>query len=87
MNIVWDPVYVVNLALCVVILALGMGGWRRSGKSSILYVGIAFGLFGASHLATLIGLKYSLENTLVVVRTLAYLLVAFALYQIAYRAK
>jgi uncharacterized membrane protein len=87
MNLVWDPIYFVNLVLCVIILVFGLVGWRRSGKSSLLYLGVAFGLFGVSHLATLIGLKYSLENALVVVRTLAYLLVAFALYQIAFRAK
>ena len=87
MNVVWDPVYVVNLVLCVIILALGLIGWRGSGKTFPLYVGIAFGLFGLSHLVTILGLKDSLETALIVVRTLAYLLVAFALYQVAFRAK
>ena len=87
MNVVWDPVYVVNLVLCVIILALGLIGWRGSGKAFPLYLGIAFGLFGLSHLATILGLKDSLEAALIVVRTLAYLLVAFALYQVAFRAK
>ena len=87
MNVVWDPVYVVNLVLCVIILALGLIGWRGSGKTFPLYVAIAFGLFGLSHLVTILGLKDSLETALIVVRTLAYLLVAFALYQVAFRAK
>jgi hypothetical protein len=87
MNIVWDPTTVVNLVLCVIILAFGLLGWRRSGKMFSLYIGIAFGLFGLSHLATILGLKESLETAMIVVRTLAYVLVAFALYQLAFRTK
>ena len=87
MNIVWDPIYVVNLILCIIILAFGLMGWRRSGKTFPLYIGIAFGLFGLSHLATLLGLKNSLSGVLIVVRTLAYLLVAFTLYQTAFSSK
>jgi hypothetical protein len=52
-----------------------------------IYVGIAFGLFGLSHLATILGLKESLEAALIVVRTLAYLLVAFGVYQVALGTK
>ncbi len=87
MNFVWDPIYVVNLILCIVILTFGLMGWRRSGKKFPLYIGIAFGLFGLSHLATLLGLKSSLSAILIVVRTLAYLLVAFTLYQTAFSSK
>ena len=87
MNVVWDPIYVVNLVLCAIILAFGLIGWRRSGKAFALYVGIAFGLFGLSHLATILGLKASLEAALIVVRTLAYLLVAFGVYQVAFGTK
>jgi uncharacterized membrane protein YhfC len=85
MNFVWDPIYIVNLVLCVVILAFGLIGWRRSGKRFPLYIGVAFGLFGLSHLATILGLKEALETALIIVRTLAYLLVAFTLYQVAFR--
>jgi len=87
MNVVWDPIYLVNLVLCAVILGLGVADWRRSRKLFTLYVGIAFGLFGLSHLATILGLKDSLEAALIIIRTLAYVLVAFALYQAAFRTK
>ncbi len=86
MNIVWDPMTTINLILCVVILAFGVIGYQRSGKAFPLYIGIAFGLFGLSHLATILGLKDALEVVLIVVRTLAYLLVAFALYRVAFRS-
>jgi len=87
MSVVWDPMSIVNLVLCAIILVFGLVGWRRSGKAFPLYVGIAFGLFGLSHLATILGLKESLETVLIVVRTLAYVLVAFALYKVAFHTE
>jgi hypothetical protein len=89
MNIVWtpDPIYIVNLILCIIILIFGIVGQRRSGKSYPLYIGIAFGLFGISHLATLLGLKDAFPTILIIIRTCAYLLVAFALYLTAYKSK
>jgi hypothetical protein len=62
-------------------------GWRRSSRIFPLYIGIAFGLFGLSHLATILGLKASLEVPLIVVRTLAYLIVVFTVYKIAFGSR
>ncbi len=87
MNFVWDPIYAVNLVLCILILIFGMIGYRRSKSNIPLYIGMAFGLFGLSHLATLMGLKDALEITLVIVRTLAYLVVVIALYLAAFAKK
>lgn len=83
----WDPLYGVNLALCVIILLLGVWSYRKKKNETGLYVGIAFGLFGISHLATLLGYKDSLETVLIGVRLLAYLLVAAALYKIAVKTQ
>ena len=82
-----DPITLVNLILCILILAFGLLGYQRSKSIISLYVGIAFGLFGVSHLATLLGLKDSLSVALVVIRTLAYLLVAYTLYLGAFTSK
>lgn len=82
MSFTWDPMYVVNLVLCIIILALGCWGYRKTEDRVPMYVGIAFGLFGVSHLVTLIGLKEALETVLIVIRTLAYLIVVFALYKV-----
>lgn len=84
---VWDPIYVVNLILCIIILAFGVVGYRRSRNVFPLYIGIAFGLFGLSHLATLLGLKESLKVALIVVRTLAYLIVVYTVYTAAFGSK
>ena len=80
-----DPIYLTNLVLCVIILVLGILGYRNSGDKSPLYIGIAFGLFGVSHILTLLGLKEAFTIYLLVIRTIAYLLVAFTLYWVAFK--
>ncbi len=80
-----DPIYLTNLILCVIILALGIIGYKKGGNKTPLYIGIAFGLFGVSHLLTLLDLKETLTTFLIVIRTLAYLLVIFTLYRVAFR--
>ena len=85
MALVLDPIYIVNLTLCSIILILGIFGYRKKGNPVPLYVGIAFGLFGVSHAATILGLKNELEVPLIVIRTVAYLAVVFALYKILNR--
>jgi hypothetical protein len=79
--------YVINLVLCVVIFIFGLMGWRRSGKVFPLYIGIAFGLFGLSHLATMLGQAAQLEVPLIVIRTAAYLIVVYAVYKVAFGSR
>jgi uncharacterized membrane protein YhfC len=76
-----DPITTVNLVLCIIIVLLGYWGYQKKKNSIMLYIGIAFGFFGISHLATLLGQRAALEEILIVVRTIAYLLVIFALYK------
>jgi hypothetical protein len=78
-----DPIYVVNLVLCVVILLLGYWGYRKRRTVVPLLIGVAFGLFGISHLLTLFGLAGDWASLLIVIRVLAYLTVIFALYKYA----
>jgi hypothetical protein len=82
-----NVIYVINLVLCAVILVFGFMGWRRSGKAFPLYIGIAFGLFGLSHLATILGMAASLEVLLIVIRTAAYLIIVYAVYKVAFGSK
>lgn len=79
----WDPIYVVNLLLCIIIVALGYWGYKKSKDMVPLYVGLAFGLFGVSHFAILLGLRETLGSILIAIRSLAYLIVIFALYKVA----
>jgi uncharacterized membrane protein (UPF0136 family) len=73
---------VVNLILCLVILALGIWAYIKKKYDVPLYIGIAFGLFAISHLLKLVGLAAGLATLLIVVRIIAYLLVIYALTRI-----
>ena len=78
----WNPIITVNLLLCIIILALGIWGYSKKKGDVPLYIGIAFGIFGISHLLTLLGLAAGLTAFLTAIRLIAYLLVVFALYRI-----
>ncbi len=80
MNLNPDPIVITNLLLCIVILTLGIYEYSRTRSRVELYVGTAFGLFGVSHLLTLLGMAAALSVFLIVIRLLAYLLVIYALY-------
>lgn len=79
MAIEWDPVLFVNLVLCIIIVVLGLLLYRKSHEPLPLYIAAAFGLFGISHAATLLGFKVPLTLPLIVIRALAYILVIYAL--------
>jgi uncharacterized membrane protein (UPF0136 family) len=76
----WDIVALVNLILSVLIVVLGIWAYVKTKSRVVLYVGIAFGLFGISHLLSLIGLRTGLTMPLIIIRALAYLIVIYALY-------
>ncbi|MGD2248838.1 MAG: hypothetical protein PVF58_10575 [Candidatus Methanofastidiosia archaeon] len=80
-----DPIYVVNLLLCIIIVILGYWGYKKSNDNVPLYIAFAFGLFGLSHLSILLGLKETLGTVLIIIRLLAYLTVVYALYTVAKR--
>ena len=80
--VVWDPITFLNLILCIAIVVLGYIGYQRKGSPTALYIGLAFGLFGISHLVFLLGYRDPLEVVLMWIRTLAYFIVAVALMKI-----
>ncbi|SCG86676.1 hypothetical protein [Methanobacterium congolense] len=84
MAFVWDPVSVLNLLFCILIVILGYWAYRQKENVVALYIGLGFGLFGISHIAVLLGSQSS-EISLLVVRTLGYLVVIFAMYKTAFQ--
>ncbi len=82
-----DTVVLTNLILCIIILSMGIWEYIRTRSRVELYVGAAFGLFGVSHLLTLLGLSAGLTVPLIIIRLLAYLLVIFGLYTAIARKK
>jgi uncharacterized membrane protein (UPF0136 family) len=85
--IYWDTMTFLNLTLCVVTLVVAIIGYQRSKSRAVLSVGVAFGLFGLSYLVMLFGLHEAFYVILILVRTLAYLLVLYALYLTAFQGK
>lgn len=80
-----DTITLVNLILCVIIVVFGCVGFKKAKDKWPLYIAISFGLFGLSHLLTLLGLKDALTVFLIGIRTVAYLLVIYTVYRIAFR--
>ena len=74
-----DLVTTVNFVFCVIIVILGYLGYRKMHDTLPILIGAAFGLFGISHLLTL--LSFNEATVLIVIRGLAYLIVIFALYR------
>ena len=74
-----DFITVINTVLCLIILILAFCNYSRKADRVSILIGIAFGLFGLSHIATLMGLRAAMENFLIIVRILAYLIVILAL--------
>ena len=75
----FDPITVVNFVLSIIIFVLGFALYGRKKNVMTLYIGIAFGLFAISHLATLLDLAATLTVLLIVVRAIAYIVVILAL--------
>ena len=80
-----DPIYLVNLILCIIIVVFGYLGFKKAKDTWPIYIAIGFGLFGLSHLLTLLGLKETLTGFLIAIRTIAYLLVIYTLYRVAFK--
>ncbi len=74
-----DPVTIINLSLCIIIVVLGFMGFRKNDDRASLAVGVAFILFAMSHLITLTGMSAKLSNFVIIIRMLAYLIVIIAL--------
>ena len=85
MTFTWDTQTGINLVLCIAIVTIGFMAWRRTRSGVILLVACAFGLFGVSHLASLLGLTGQFDTPLIVLRVAAYLLVTCAVLLEAYR--
>ena len=79
MAFVPDLILLVNLLLCVVILLLGYLVYRKRDTISALFIGIAFGMFGLSHLNALFDPALFPEVTFILLRICGYILVAAAL--------
>jgi hypothetical protein len=77
-----DTTTIVNLILCVIVVALAIVAYTSKKSRIAMYIGVTFALYGVSHIMTLIGLAQSLSDLLIIIRTLGYLIIIYALYKI-----
>jgi multisubunit Na+/H+ antiporter MnhE subunit len=83
----WEPILVVNLLLCLLVLFIGWMGYKKSKKTVPLFIGLAFGLFAATHLFTIFGLKKAFLGASIIIRIIAYLMVCLAVWRSATKSK
>jgi hypothetical protein len=74
-----DLVSILNAVLCLIIVVLGTLVYVRKSAMGALLIGIAFGLFGLSHVYILLGLSAIWEIALITARICGYILVIAAL--------
>ena len=77
-----DLITLVNFVLATAIFALGLWGYRKSGRKTEAIVGAAFGLFAFTHLLVLLGISRT-ELLILILRIIAYLVVMYAMLRVA----
>jgi hypothetical protein len=75
-----DIVNLINLVLCVIIVILGILVYAKKEAIGALFISLAFGLFGISHIYTLLGLGTTWQYAMISARTSGYILIIAALY-------
>lgn len=84
MPLMWNLISALNLVLCIIIVILAFLVCKKNKNQASIYIGLAFALFGISHMLSLFRTGQGLESTLIVVRVVAYILVIVALYKTAF---
>jgi len=79
-----DITTLLNFIFAVIIVILGLWVFRVKKLIIALYIALAFGLFAVSHLAILLGTPSS-NISIIIIRSLAYLVVIYALAREAMR--
>jgi uncharacterized membrane protein (UPF0136 family) len=85
MNFVGNTVFMFNLLLCIIITVMGVMGYRNRKSKTVLYLTLAFGLFGMSNAIFLFEFGKNMEAILIIIRMMGYLFVLNAMYRIVYR--
>jgi PAS domain S-box-containing protein len=78
-----DPVSLINLSFCIVVVLVSFWWSARTGSRTPLFIGMAFGLFGVSHLLVLLNLNKPLELALIFIRIAAYAFVTIGTFFVA----
>lgn len=80
MELILDPIYIVNLLLSLIIVSGGIYVYIRSKSRTPLYIALGFFGFGLTHLSLIMGLDSSYELYIVAIRTISYLIIVIGLF-------
>jgi hypothetical protein len=87
MTIIWDPIYLLNVVLCFIIMVVGYWGHKKTGDMLPYYIALAYGIFAISHFLSLLSIKGNLEYFLIAIRTIGYLIITFALSTLIFKPR
>ena len=79
----YDLVTLLNIVICVLILAAGSRVYYRTKNKTPFHIGVAFGLFAVGNLIKLFGAQSSFISTITFINVFGYLIVLFALSEMA----
>lgn len=79
-----DPTVLLNFIFAAIIAILGFWVYRAKKLALALYIAFTFGLFAISHLAIFLGTP-SNDISIIIIRSLGYLVVIYALAREALR--
>jgi len=82
-NIAIDPMNALGLTFNVIIVVVGYWSYKKSRDMAPLYISAAFVLFGISYIITVLNLGRTSE--ILIIRTIAYLILTFAVYRLAFK--
>ena len=74
------PLYIINTILCFLINLFCYLVYKKNKQKTTLNIGIAFGLFGISHIMTFLGLREILNLPLLAIRLTAYFIIITTIY-------
>ncbi len=80
MPFAWNISSLVLLIIGLIILILGILGYKKSGDKAPLYIAVAFGLFSALNIMLSFGFVKTQDTTTSVIRILGFLLILLAVY-------
>jgi PAS domain S-box-containing protein len=85
MPLVPDPIALMNIALCSIIVGMCIWSYRRGGDLAFLSIGASFGFFGILPVATVMGISGLPDIALMVITVLASLLIILGIFAMARR--
>jgi uncharacterized membrane protein len=82
-SIALDPMNALGLTFNIIIVVAGYWSYRKSRDKAPLYISTAFVLFGISYIITILNIGRTVD--VLIIRTIAYLILTFAVYKLAYK--